>query len=80
MCGHGVSQVEKSKPFERLPVDVLPRNYPYQLKPDLNAFTFQGSLQITVDVAVLNSERERGREGEREREREGERGRECVCV
>ena len=62
MCGHGVSQAEKSKPFERLPADVLPRNYRHELKPDLNAFTFQASLlQITVDVGVLNSERERER-------------------
>ena len=70
MCGHGVSQVEKFKPFERLPADVLPRNYRHELKPDLNAFTFQASLQTTVDVGVLNSERERKRERERG----------CVCV
>ena len=59
------SQVEKSsdKPFERLPVDVLPRNYRLQLKPDLNAFTFQGSLDITVEVAVRSGGREGGREG-----------------
>ena len=42
-------QTEK-KPFERLPVDVVPVNYKLELKPDLAAFTFQGQLEITVQV------------------------------
>lgn len=43
-------QAEK-KPFERLPVDVVPINYKVELKPDLQAFTFQGKLEITVKVS-----------------------------
>ena len=45
------------KPFKRLPVDVLPRNYRLELKPDLTAFTFQGSLEITAEVYRGNERR-----------------------
>lgn len=45
-------QTEK-KPFQRLPVDVIPINYKVELKPDLQAFTFQGKLEITVQVNKL---------------------------
>ena len=41
---------KEKKPFERLPVDVVPVNYKLELKPDLTAFTFQGQLEITVQV------------------------------
>ena len=60
------SQAEKTaeKPFKRLPVDVLPRNYRLELKPDLTAFTFQGSLEITTEV---EGERERGKENGEEK-------------
>ena len=44
-------QAEK-KPFERLPVDVVPVNYKVELQPDLTAFTFKGRLEITVQVCV----------------------------
>ena len=47
-------QAEK-KPFERLPVDVVPINYKVQLQPNLEAFTFQGQLEITVKVRRANT-------------------------
>ena len=64
------SEVEKSsdKPFQRLPVDVIPRNYRLELKPDLKTFTFQGSLEITVEVYNCTLLREGGREGMREKD------------
>ena len=40
------------KPFERLPVDVVPINYKVELKPDLEAFTFEGELEVTVKVMM----------------------------
>ena len=40
----------EKKPFERLPVDVVPLNYKLELNPDLKAFTFQGKLETTVQV------------------------------
>lgn len=43
-------QQSEKKPFQRLPVDVIPINYKVELKPDLQAFTFQGKLEITVKV------------------------------
>ena len=63
------SQAEKTaeKPFKRLPVDVLPRNYRLELKPDLTAFTFQGTLEITTEVG---GERE-GKESREKEEGEG---------
>lgn len=45
-------QKMEKKPFERLPLDVVPINYKLELKPDLNAFTFQGKLEITVKVLI----------------------------
>jgi puromycin-sensitive aminopeptidase len=46
---------KEKKPFERLPVDVVPVNYKLELKPDLTAFTFQGQLEITVQVCKATS-------------------------
>ena len=41
---------EEKKPFERLPTNVVPRNYNLELTPDLKAFNFKGRLEITVEV------------------------------
>ena len=41
------------KPFERLPANVVPSNYAITLKPDLKAFTFEGSEVISVKVGIL---------------------------
>jgi len=41
---------KEKKPFERLPTDVVPRNYKLELKPDLKALTFEGKLEITCEV------------------------------
>lgn len=41
---------QEKKPFERLPTDVVPRNYKLELKPDLKALTFEGKLEITCEV------------------------------
>ncbi len=43
---------QAKKPFERLPTDVLPRNYKLELKPDLKLFTFEGKLEITTEVGT----------------------------
>ena len=45
-------QQDEKKPFERLPVDVIPINYKVELKPDLVSFTFQGKLEITTQVCI----------------------------
>lgn len=42
---------QAKKPFERLPTNVLPRNYKLELKPDLKKFTFEGQLEITAEVS-----------------------------
>lgn len=41
---------KQPKPFERLPGNVIPKNYALRLQPDLAKFTFQGSQEITLDV------------------------------
>ena len=63
------SQAEKTaeKPFKRLPVDVLPRNYRLELKPDLTAFTFQGTLEITTEVEGMRRERGSPKKTDRKR-------------
>ncbi|XP_070570374.1 puromycin-sensitive aminopeptidase-like [Ptychodera flava] len=38
------------KPFERLPKNVIPKNYNLTLKPNLKAFTFDGDETISVEV------------------------------
>lgn len=38
------------KAFQRLSADVIPTNYKLKLQPDLKAFTFQGSAEISVQV------------------------------
>ena len=46
---------QEKKPFERLPTDVVPRNYKVELKPDLKALTFEGKLEITCEVVERES-------------------------
>ena len=41
------------KPFERLPTNVLPKNYNLTLQPNLTEFTFTGKEVIDVEVRVL---------------------------
>ena len=38
------------KLFQRLPTNVVPRNYKIELRPDLEKFSFQGKLDILVEV------------------------------
>ena len=38
------------KPFQRLPTNAVPRNYSVELTPDLAQFSFQGRLDVTVEV------------------------------
>ena len=45
----------EKKPFERLPVDVVPINYKLELQPDLDTFKFRGKLEITVQVMLVQS-------------------------
>lgn len=40
------------KPFQRLPQTVIPVNYALSFKPDLNALTFSGSEEISVEVIL----------------------------
>ena len=42
---------EEKKPFQRLPTDVVPRNYKVELQPNLSTFIFKGKLEITAEVA-----------------------------
>ena len=40
----------EAKEFERLPTDVLPKNYQLTLHPNLTEFTFAGKQVIEVEV------------------------------
>ena len=42
----------EKKAFERLPKDVIPSNYKLRLQPDLEALTFAGSEEVTVQVSA----------------------------
>ncbi|RWS22396.1 puromycin-sensitive aminopeptidase-like protein, partial [Leptotrombidium deliense] len=44
-------QSTEKKPFERLPKTVVPHVYHLCLKPDLEKFTFDGTVKIDVTVA-----------------------------
>ena len=46
--------MSEKKPFERLPTDVVPRNYAVELQPDLKKFVFTGKLAITVEVGATD--------------------------
>ena len=41
------------KHFQRLPKDVVPRNYKLEITPDLKAFTFTGKLEIVAEVRCV---------------------------
>ena len=45
------NMAEEKKPFQRLPTDVVPRNYKVELQPNLSTFIFKGKLEITAEVA-----------------------------
>jgi hypothetical protein len=45
---------KQPKPFDRLPSNVIPKNYALRLQPDLAKFTFEGSQEISVDVSEKN--------------------------
>ena len=47
---------EEKKAFERLPTNVIPRNYKVELAPDLKAFTFSGKLEVELEVRSFNGE------------------------
>lgn len=50
---HGVHCVHKApapRKEHRLPTDVVPRHYSVELRPDLQAATFAGTLAVTIDV------------------------------
>lgn len=38
------------KPFERLPANVVPKNYDLTLQPSLTEFTFSGKQVVEVEV------------------------------
>ena len=59
-----MSLLRAQKSFERLPMNVLPRNYHLELKPDLAAFTFEGKLEITTEVWGRMQDGKRGDETE----------------
>lgn len=42
------------RPFVRLPTDVYPVNYALSLKPDLIDFTFEGKLEVVVEVRCIS--------------------------
>lgn len=43
-------KMEEKKVFQRLPKDVVPKNYAVELTPDLKEFTFGGKLRIDAEV------------------------------
>lgn len=43
----------EKKPFERLPTEVVPKNYNLTLQPNLNEFTFSGKEVIDVEVRAF---------------------------
>lgn len=44
--------MKDKKPFERLPTNVLPKNYKLILQPNLTEFTFAGEEVVDVEVIV----------------------------
>ena len=47
-----MSGSEAKKPFERLPANVIPVNYALHVTPDLQQFTFTGTVSIDVQVMI----------------------------
>lgn len=39
--------------FKRLPTNVVPRHYNLELRPQLEAFTFDGSVSVNIQVTLL---------------------------
>lgn len=44
------SSMPEKKPFERLPVNVVPKNYALVLTPNLKDFTFAGEEEVEIEV------------------------------
>ena len=51
MCDRKEIKSEGKKPFERLPKNVIPSHYDLFLKPDLEKFIFEGSVNVDVEVS-----------------------------
>lgn len=49
---HPETKMTTKEPFQRLPTNVKPVNYDITLKPNLKAFTFEGSETISVEVGL----------------------------
>ena len=47
--------MSSTKKFERLPKAIVPSHYDIWLKPDLNKFTFQGTITAHLEVSVNES-------------------------
>ena len=47
--------MSSTKKFERLPKAIVPSHYDICLKPDLNKFTFQGTITAHLEVSVNES-------------------------
>ena len=43
----------EKKPFERLSKDVIPVNYNLKLQPDLEKFTFDGSVVVATQARII---------------------------
>ncbi|XP_071101495.1 puromycin-sensitive aminopeptidase-like [Haliotis cracherodii] len=50
LLARNFSTMPEKREFKRLPTDVVPSNYNIRLKPDLDAFVFQGQEEIDVEV------------------------------